>query len=242
MMKIAAFSILIFCSFIADADIVSLTRSYTGQIDSYFKRGSDTYSLSGSTTNGTVQSFSTRLPYAGGMAITRPTDIMSSDGIRIATLFSRSYHVFTGYAQCWGMGYIEGSLHIGESLQYPIGTPLELKIDYATGYVGNMADYYHNTEVLLTDQNYNYLWYANHLTPTGAPENYTVPIISGTTYYFWMLQEFGTASNPVIPNGSIAAIAMALDFSIVPEPASAVLLLLGTVWVQSRHRQKLRHG
>ena len=61
-----------FGSVLVHTSIVSLTREYTGQIDSYFLWGSDLYSLSGTTTNGYVQKYNTTYPYAGGMVMGNP--------------------------------------------------------------------------------------------------------------------------------------------------------------------------
>jgi hypothetical protein len=224
----------LFCSFIVYADVVPITCNYTGQVEANFKRGSDTYSLSSSTTNGTTESFRNSYPYAGGVVIVRPKDFMTPNGIQITSLFFRSYRSASGYAQCWGTGYIEGSLQIGETSQYPKGTPLDLRIDYATAYIGGLPSYYNNREVLCTDQNYNTLWYANYETPAYAPETSVVPIVSGETYYFWILQEFGSASNPIIPEGFYAAFSTALDFSVVPEPCTVLLLGFGGLLIRKR--------
>ena len=111
-----------FCSVFVHADIVPLTRDYVGQIDSFFKRGNDIYSLSGTTTNGYVQRFNLSYPYAGGMAINNPAEMMSPDAIQVVTLFrdySASHEV---YAKCWGRGYVEGTIEAEETPQCPFGT------------------------------------------------------------------------------------------------------------------------
>jgi hypothetical protein len=83
---LAPIGALILCSALVSAGVIPLTRDYTGHIESFF-RTDDVLSLGAATTNGYVQAFDSRYPYAGGMAINNPEEIMSPHAIRIATLF-----------------------------------------------------------------------------------------------------------------------------------------------------------
>lgn len=220
------------CSFGAYANIAPITRDYTGQIDSFFKTGNDIYSLSGTTTNGYIDEYSTTYPYGGGMAINREDVIMSSDSIRIATLFPHLRYPSARPA-CWASGTVEGSIEIEDSSQYPIGTPLELKIDYGSVEIGNTSSYFLDKGAVLVDESFGILWYADHSTD-GDLETFTVEITSGEKYFFYMWQDFGTEKAPVIANYSALGSGVAIDISVIPEPATLLLLGLGGLVLRRR--------
>ena len=118
-MKYIVIMWLFLCSVFVHANTVPITRNYYGQIDSFFRRGNDIYSLSDTTNNGYVLAYSLRYPYSGGMAIGQTGDEikMSPDAIQIATLFT-----FDGEVECWGTGYVDGTIEIEEAVNRPIGT------------------------------------------------------------------------------------------------------------------------
>lgn len=220
------------CSFSLYANVIPLSRQYTGTVDSYFRRGDDVFSLSGLTTNGHINRYDETYPYAGGMVLSSLVN-MSPDSIAFGTQFLRSYTATSGYAECWGSGYLEGTLTIGETLQYPSGTPLELKIDYAAVVTGNTSSFPHSRGVVLTDQNYLVLWEAAYLTET-VFESHFLQVTSGTTYHFYMWQDFGNSREPVIPKTLYTGGVVAVDFSVIPEPCTVLLLGLGGLLIRKQ--------
>jgi hypothetical protein len=207
-----------------------LTIDYMGAIDSYFNRNGTIYSLNGTTTNGTVQQFSTRSPYAGGSAINKPEE-MSLNALRIATIFTKTYS--GTFPNCWASGYIEGTLQIEETPQYPAGTPLELQIDYLTEMLNNYSSgYYIDRGVAILNQSYDTLWEGTHYTQENI-ESYYIPIMTGSTYLFYVWQTFGTEYVPV--NRNNVGVAISVDFHVIPEPTSLAFLLGGLLLSRRKH-------
>ena len=209
------------------ANVVPLTIEYTGEIASYFRSDGNVYSLHGTTTNGTASAFDPFYPYYGGMVINNPEE-MSSDALRLATLFLGFWQPgrdrYITPPDCWSLGFIQGSLQIEETVQYPMGTPLTLKIDYKTETRKNVRDFFFRQSVVLGDQSYVDLWGANHDTQ-GNIEAYYIPITVGSTYIFSVFQQIGHSSMPL--NQDNIGSALSVDFHVIPEPGTLLLFGFG---------------
>lgn len=229
---LAPIGALILCSACVSAGVIPLTRDYTGFIESFF-RTDDVLSLGATTTNGYIQAFDTRYPYAGGMGINNPEEMMSLHAIRIATLFVYT-SVFKPKPECWGSGYVEGTIEVEPNAEHPIGTPLELQIVYSGEEVGTPSSYPLSKGAFLLGPHSEFLWYADYSTD-GNMETHSVDIISGQEYYFYTWQNFGTQAHPVT---SYAGSAVSIDFNVVPEPSSCLLFVLGAVSLTRRRKLK----
>lgn len=230
---------LIFCTFTAHANVVPLTLNYVGDVYSNCRRGDDVYTLSGTTTNGSVNRYDTTYPYSGGSLISNPTAVITLDSIEVVTIFSRNYTDPIN-AECWGGGYLLGTIEIGETLNYPSGTPLDLRVDYIAANFGDEPSDTYKRWVIIGDQDYNTIWEADYLTgsnyyiPSNV-ESYFIPIVAGATYHFQIWEEAGSLSNPIVSWDKLhAGTAVGLGFSVVPEPATLSLLGLGAFLIRRK--------
>jgi len=225
MLLVILFSI----TFNSYANIVPLTIEYTGVVDSYFRTNGSIVSLHGETVNGTVDAaWSPRTPYAGGMVINKPSG-MSADAMQLVTLFLKNYA--GTFPDCWASGYVEGILRIESSSQYPTGTLLELQVDYQTITRDVLPSYYIDRGLMLFSQYYYTLLECTHYTQENI-ESFYIPITVGETYQFCIWQSLGLENMPIKQSGVGSGVA--IDFHVIPEPASLAHIALGGLLLRRR--------
>ena len=218
---------LLVCTINLYAETISVTKHYTGEIHSYFQRGSNIYSLEGTTTDGYIQKFSTSYPYAGGSALNQQTEILSETGLGVVTLFS-PYPSTTVKPKCWAWGGLNGTITIGETVQYPAGTPLLLQIDYFGATIGDVTENQCFREAGVANMDEEILWLATYLT--SGKESYYLPVTAGQSYLFGLYERMGSQYSPIDMNdyNDFVANGVGIDFFvIIPEPATVMLLGLG---------------
>lgn len=235
-MRRIVWACILFCSVCVHANIVPLTLNYTGQIDSFFRSGDNVYTLSGTTTNGSVSKVSTDYPYTGGMTINNrePEEILISPSeTQIGALFGTD-----GNVECWGEGEVRGTIEIEETLDRPQGTPYDLQIKYTTASIsvsndGTLPSFYLTRGAALLDEDYNIIWDAVY--SANQIDTYSVPIVTGAIYHFHVWVYYGASSNPVTADFSgHTGQAVAIDFSVVPEPATLLLVGIGAAMIKRR--------
>jgi len=94
----------------------------------------------------------------------------------IGTLFVYT-SLFKAKPECWGCGYVEGTIEVEPTGEHPIGTPLELQIAYSSEEVGTPSSYLLNKGVFLLGPHSDCLWHADYSTD-GNIETHSVDTIS----------------------------------------------------------------
>lgn len=230
-MRSFVFVWLFVCSFAVHANIVPFECYYTGTAQSHCERDGVDYSLRETTANGLANAYDTTYPYNGGAAVNTATGGSFPDTIQVIAQYPAASYLSSETLECWSSVYVTGYIETVATEDYPLGALLELEITYGTIDIFSDTDYL-SRGVIVKDQDNNIVWTGNHSTD-GVLETYSIQIIVGERYTFQTWQYFGTSASPIIPDETKFS-AVIFNFTLVPEPASAVLFGLGALLLRKK--------